>query len=449
VALSAAIEWEVRPTNGTINAGGGFEAGSGGTDRSQQDAVQVAIDNAAITTSITTNVITFTGGYTVLAGDDGNTVSMLTGVNIVAETFGITSVDTGAGTWTLDRNVVTSGTTTDATGNMGGARSGFVVGTRHLQLSLVAGQTVHVKNEAWNEEVILSVAGAAGAPITIEGYNITHGDEPTGTNRPLNDRATAGSFCITSVGRYIYKHLRVTRSGGSGIGFTGEDCQLVNVRSFNNASHGIVMSSGNKFYAFNCEADTNTGNGFNLNSGNSVLVGCNPHDNTISGIRNADSELALAFNIVEANASIGIEGASDINMFLANTVDGNTGASSDGFFMTTPSGGFVLNNIFSNNGRYGFNATDADVLIPDFNNYFNNATAARNNVPVGPNDVALDPEFTNRAAGDFSIGTNLRALGFPGVFPGGLSTGFLDIGAVQREEAAGGAVAHPIGGSVF
>lgn len=40
---------------------------------------------------------------------------------------------------------------------------------------------------------------------------------------------------------------------------------------------------------------------------------------------------------------------------------------------------------------------------------------------------------------NFAIGTNYRGLGFPGVFPGGLSTGYMDIGAVQRQEPAGGA----------
>lgn len=36
---------------------------------------------------------------------------------------------------------------------------------------------------------------------------------------------------------------------------------------------------------------------------------------------------------------------------------------------------------------------------------------------------------------NFAIGTNLKALGFPGAFQAGLSTGYLDIGAVQRQEA--------------
>lgn len=39
---------------------------------------------------------------------------------------------------------------------------------------------------------------------------------------------------------------------------------------------------------------------------------------------------------------------------------------------------------------------------------------------------------------NFNVGTNLKATGYPGVFPGGLTTGYLDIGAVQRQEAGGG-----------
>lgn len=39
---------------------------------------------------------------------------------------------------------------------------------------------------------------------------------------------------------------------------------------------------------------------------------------------------------------------------------------------------------------------------------------------------------------NFAIGANLKAAGFPGLFPGGLTQGYLDVGAVQREEPSGG-----------
>jgi hypothetical protein len=35
---------------------------------------------------------------------------------------------------------------------------------------------------------------------------------------------------------------------------------------------------------------------------------------------------------------------------------------------------------------------------------------------------------------NFVIGTNLKAVGYPGIFPGGLTTSYQDIGAVQRQE---------------
>ncbi len=39
---------------------------------------------------------------------------------------------------------------------------------------------------------------------------------------------------------------------------------------------------------------------------------------------------------------------------------------------------------------------------------------------------------------DLSVGTNMKAQGFPGAFPGSSTTSYLDIGAVQRQEPAGG-----------
>lgn len=39
---------------------------------------------------------------------------------------------------------------------------------------------------------------------------------------------------------------------------------------------------------------------------------------------------------------------------------------------------------------------------------------------------------------NFNVGTNMKATGYPGVFPGAQTTGYLDIGAVQRQESTGG-----------
>ena len=47
--------------------------------------------------------------------------------------------------------------------------------------------------------VIDSIDGTENDPIIIEGYNTTRGDQPTGTNRPTNDRnSTAGDALVTN-----------------------------------------------------------------------------------------------------------------------------------------------------------------------------------------------------------------------------------------------------------
>ncbi len=194
MAVDAAIVWEVR-TTGSDSNGGGFKAGASGTDRSQQDAAQVIIDNSTITTSITTTVITFTAGYVPTSADVGNIVQMLTGTNVTAGHYEIISQD--ATTWTVDRNVVTSGTTTNATGRMGGclASPGKAGGAK------VAGNTVWIQSGTYscsassnvaNGRVSDSSIGVATGPSKWIGYGSARGDNGT---KPLL-RATANSVTI-------------------------------------------------------------------------------------------------------------------------------------------------------------------------------------------------------------------------------------------------------------
>jgi hypothetical protein len=67
---------------------------------------------------------------------------------------------------------------------------------------------------------------------------------------------------------------------------------------------------------------------------------------------------------------------------------------------------------------------------------------------TNPNDtITVDQTLTADATADhayqitigniFGVGTNMKAAGFPGSFQGGLSAGYMDIGAVQRQETGG------------
>lgn len=435
MALPATLVWEIRPTNGTANAGGGFDpsVASPGTDFSQQNAVQVAYTDLVIGASntLTSAATPFT------SADVGNNITITSGTGFTAGIYNIRSY--AASAVTLDRSPGTL-SSTGGVGNLGGARSGLNQGTTKVQASVVAGNKIWIKNEAWNEAITLSIAGASGNPIVWEGYNSSRGDAPTGSNRPRNNRASAAGNAISgNVADNIYKNIWVSNCGSTG-GWNNStsSCSFINCRSSNNTGYGFNVSG----LKINCETDNNSVDGFNgAASTHRGIFGCYAHDNSALGFDLTAVSEPVAFCISEANASHGLSiGSVNVNFITNCTINGNTGASTDGVNGVTPSAGglMLFNSIISNNGRYGVNFTDGGSVVADFNNYYGNSTAARNNFPTGPNDVALDPGYTNAAGGDFSIGTNLKALGFPGVFPSGTSTGYLDIGAVQRVEPTGG-----------
>lgn len=442
MALAATIVWEIRPATGGANNGGGFNSAAAGTDRSQQAAAQVVIDNAAIvcsTPGANSNTLTFDAGYTPSAADVGNIFCATAGTNINAGLYEITAQD--ATTWTVTgaTNLTGAGGAGSAvTGNMGGARTGLSTGTTTVQSKLLGGHIVYIKNEAWNEAVALSASGTNDSMITVEGYGTTRGDGATASNRPLNDRNSAGAPFVISGACYHVKYLKATRSNGIGFSITNGPVLLIGCNSYSNATTGFTTTANGAFVG--CEAYSNTTIGFSLGSTSATLFGCYSHDNTATGCTGTTGQKTHAFCIFEANASHGLSDTNTFTKLLNCTLDGNTGASTDGWNITSADSTIVMmNNIFSNNGRDGTRSTLGGLQAwADCNCYFGNAGVARTNFKVGPNDTTSDPGFANRSGGDFAVGTAMKGAGFPGVFPGGTSTGYLDIGAVQRRELGGG-----------
>lgn len=144
-------------------------------------------------------------------------------------------------------------------------------------------------------------------------------------------------------------------------------------------------------------------------------------------------------------------------VFMHNTCEGND---SDGLEITAVNtnlrsfGGLIIaNNIFSNNGAYGINFSGASVdatLLNAFgvqilnNDFFGNGTAPSNPATINDvNSVTTDPTFTDSGSNDYSVGTNMKALGYPiggtlNVGKGSSTKSYIDIGTAQRQEAAAG-----------
>lgn len=189
---------------------------------------------------------------------------------------------------------------------------------------------------------------------------------------------------------------------------------------------------------------------------NARVIGNYLHGQTSNAIESPSSALTgltIASNLIVGAGGDGIKlTQTRTDQFsgvaiIHNTIDDCTG---DGIDYTGDNDGLhsltIYNNILSNNGGYGINfasLTAAKVLARgpfiSNNNTYNNTSGASNLSGVLQNDPGLDPTFTNAAGEDYSIGTNLKAQGYPEVaFPGSATTSYVDIGAAQREEPAGG-----------
>lgn len=436
MALPATLQWEIRPTNGTANAGGGFDpsVASPGTDYSQQNAVQIAYTDLVIgatTTQLTSVANPFTSAHV------GNNIAITSGTGFTAQIFNIRSVS--GVTATMDRAVGTAAST-GGNGNLGGARNGFSTGTRTVQISVVAGNIIWVKNETWNEAVNLTGAGTINSNIYVYGYDTTRWtneiNAPTGSTRPLLNRGSASGAGFTAAGNYYQiKYLQVTLAGGAGFAHGNVvGVSFFYCRSFLNGGAGFSYAQQNSGDLIGCEADQNTAQGAGTSFAGSA-VGCYFHNNTGNAIACNGSAIFAAYCILTNNAANGIDTAGSTTLITNCTINGNTGATSDGIFIDTGQIKFY-NNILSNNGRNGAFANSGQGSTSDYNDYFGNTTAARTNITAGPHDIAVDPQFVASGSGNYAIGANVKAKGSSGVFPASTSTGYLSIGAVQPIIAA-------------
>lgn len=228
----------------------------------------------------------------------------------------------------------------------------------------------------------------------------------------INDKNGPGIACgagdVVEYNEVFSKASAPTaQSGAKGISLGGLGCSV----RFNNIHHcgdrGIYMGAGGHNIAFNnvhhCESD-----GIQVNAVQSnVVTECNN-------------------NTIDANKGHGIDIASSGYVYnfraKSNSISNQTGGGKNGLNVA----GTLAINDRANAGI-------------DYNNYYNN-TGTYSGISAGANDTTLDPGYTDAANGDYRIGTNLKALGFPtGDYvhaPSG-SRSFIDIGAMQRQEAGG------------
>jgi hypothetical protein len=451
ITTGPTVNWDVRTTASDSN-GGAFDTGvvSPGTNESLADAGTAV----TVTINATTTKGTSSPAFSATTHGPGNIYNQSASAGCTAGRFEILSQL--AGLATFDRSLGTA--LAVCTGTLGGSLATLAT----VASATISGNIVNVKAGTYTQTIALLFK----IPSIWIGYGANQGDRGT---KPLittstdsitllnPSTATVANFYITFQ-NFSFSSTASTRGPGvvglntAAIWAFFTDCvfdgfsialnqtsnsltllSLQGIEVKNSVSHGIVTKSPVNAYA-------------------SYI-----HDNGGSGIVAAASGISLNFanSIISKNAN-GVTIASGVNFILTlnacavanNTTDGVDFGTGSAFSTMSAS-----NTIFYGNGRYNVNFSGgvnpgAGMVEGEANAYGGAGTANFNNVLGSPGDIALGANpFTS--ATNFALnstangGALLKSLGFPGVFPGGTTTGTINVGPVQASSAGGGQAAYP------
>lgn len=408
----------------------------------------------------------------------------------------ITAVNNTAGVKTVTVATAYANTEGSRTWGIGGKRATLdhVDSRTLIQSDVKAGWTISLEDDQTITSTLTPTSGGAAGTgwILVKGNSVNR--------RTITCSANAASWTISSASANLWRYENVnfadsngTKTSANAFNFSNSatvDFCWVNcatdstnkqlrfiLRSANTVGHYVLVgcdvnnttgteaisitSSTQYLSAFCCTFRNNAGHGLVIDSGYYVdFTGCVFAANAGHGVKLSESGTWLGFS----------------SKFVANTFDGATGASSgiDASGIATNSL-FVnniiwANNIFSNNGTsgsaYGANVKSTAIQTPayiGYNVYFGNRTSATLNWPTagtttlsGVNELTVDPGYTNASGGNFTVGTTVKALGFPdnvaataqapNATIAGVASGtptYVDIGAAQRIEGSGALLTHP------
>lgn len=444
MAISANSVFEIR-TAGSDVAGGGFVTGASGTDFSQQDAKNTVGNNISTTdatcsgsTTLTSATASFTSAIV------GNIIYLAGGSGTIAAQWRQVTAFTNATTVTIDAVI---GASSGMTMNIGGA----LASPGQAGAMMIAGNMAWVKTGTYN--ITSTTSNVSGGKVTINdqvlfrGYNASRGDD--GTPPTL----TASGIATT---------VLVTVSGLTGVAWNlkADGASLTSIQGF--------LVSNSLAFAAKCLAVNCTNSGFSMSQPGELLL-CRATTCATQPAFLIASSGGIAFGCVShANSVIGFSATGGQSSVIDCLSYGNTGAGSHGFslmrgaYMNNCSAygnggaGFsndsapqrirIANCISEGNTTYGFAlaGTGAWSVVLNCATY-NNTSGSSDNAPsIGTITALSGSPFTNAGSGDFSLnntagaGAACRAAGLPGVFPGGLTTAYLDIGAAQHLDSGGG-----------
>lgn len=227
------------------------------------------------------------------------------------------------------------------------------------------------------------------------------------------------------------------------------DTFIINNIFARNTSAGITLSQpaarslilNNTLYG----RDAKIGTGINLSGsgsgtnciGNNIMYGCTTGLSVSTSYSKNNLSFANDFYNNTADVSVWIKSSTDLALdpqFTDVTEITGTTATTSGSVLTDGGADFstVEDNVDFLHVTSGTGVTTGCYLITG-----HTGTTLTTNNALGTSSAG-NVVYWLGTGHDYSIGTNLKAQGFPGPFYGSATTGYMDIGAVQRQEAGGG-----------
>jgi hypothetical protein len=225
-------------------------------------------------------------------------------------------------------------------------------------------------------------------------------------------------------------------------------------------SIGIRTASSYFLRLYNTSAIRLTSVGVSLTASTLEMFGSEISRCGGAGVTSTTGTVTLYASIVSHNSGDGISFtlAPTRAHIMNSTIHGNTGDGIDLAGANNSNAVFILNNQITANGAFGLTlpGTQPHDSRVEFNNFgnasdsTNNTSGAANGLTLGSSNTTIAPSYTDSSSGvrNFAIGSAAKATGFPpsssSIGAGQtLSISYVDIGAVQRQESAGGSLMLP------
>jgi hypothetical protein len=433
-ALPATAQFDVR-TGGSDSNGGCFDpsVASPGTDFSQQNSAQVAFTDLVIGSTVT-QLTSAANPFT--SASVGNCINITAGTGFTTGRYNVLSVASGVAT--MDRAVGTAAST-GGTGNLGGSMASPVT----AMAAIVSLNTVWLK--AGTYTTTATITNPSSTAFVLNGYSATHGDNLAGAIVTSSTNSISMVTINAGTPTAWINNLAISTTAGS-----PGDGILVNGSGATTTVSNCSLSG-----AFNVGIDQNS-NGVSLLLLNTLITGTSGDaiqashavtvvDSQISGngrfgiFSINTTSIQIIRSIFANNASRGINFFSAGLLWMFDSTIANNG--SDGI-NTITGASIIQNSIIYGNSGFGVIAAGT-TLFASTNAYGSNTSGNRSGFPASATDVVLTTT-PFPGSGNYALnstvggGAALKGVGYPGVFPGALTTGHLDIGAVQSVGGGGG-----------